>query len=128
MKNEMSKWMRVALLSTAAMNMFGALLFVPSFSGLREFLGLPNPSHGLYLWIISSWIFLFGVCYLWLGITGRRERLFLVVGAAGKLSFVVLMFTYYLAGEIPLTAALASLSDLFFAAIFAFYLWKTRTE
>lgn len=123
----MSGLMRLALLATAVMNVFGALLFVPSFSGLREFLGLPNASHGLYLWIIASWIFLFGVCYLWLGITGRRERLFLAIGATGKLSFVVLMFAYYLAGEIPLTTALASLSDLFFAAIFAFYLWKTRT-
>ena len=116
----MNKWMKLALLATAAMNMFGAILFVPFLPVFRNLFGLPQNSHPLYLWTIAAWIFLFGICYLWLGVTGRRERLFLFIATAGKLSFVVLMFVYWLIGEIPARAALASFGDLFFGAIFIF--------
>jgi hypothetical protein len=119
-------WMRIALIATGVFNMFGTALFLPAFHSFRESNGLPAESHPLYLWIIASWIFLFGLCYLWLGITGRNERLFLVVGAAGKLAFVFLMFAYYAAGQIPLNAALGSLADLLFAILFIVWLWQMR--
>lgn len=122
----MSKTMKWALLATGVLNMFGAVLFVPYFSFLREMNGLPNAAHPLYLWIISSWIFFFGLCYLWLGITGRRENLFLVIAAAGKISFSVLMIIYWLSGEIPAKAAAGSLLDLFFGLYFLYYLWQTK--
>jgi hypothetical protein len=118
--------MRLALIATAALNIFGAALFVPSFGGLRGFYGLPSEAPPLYLWIISSWIFLFGLCYLWLGVSGRTERLFLVIGAAGKLAFVLLIWASWLGGEVPLRTALGSLSDLFFAVVFALWLRGTR--
>lgn len=124
----MAKWMRMALLATAALNMLGAALFAPVFQNLREAQGLPAEAHPLYLWIIASWIFMFGLCYFWLGITGRNERLFLVIGGAGKLAFVFLMFAYWQAGQIPVKAALGSLFDLFFAIIFGIWLWQTRNE
>ena len=120
------KWMRRAFLATAAMNLLGALTFLPSLTIIRETFGLPNQAHPLYLWIISIWIFAFGLCYLWLGITGRRERLFVVIAATGKLSFVALLFGYALAGEIPLLTAFSGLGDLFFGIIFVVWLWKTR--
>lgn len=122
----MNKSMKWILLVTAAMNMFGAILFVPFFSFFREFYGLPINTHPLYLWIIASWIFFFGLCYLWLGITGRRERLFLTIGAAGKLSFAALMIIYWLKAEIPILAAAGSLFDLFVGLFFLVYLWQTR--
>jgi hypothetical protein len=125
-KPKMAKWMRGALIATGILNMPGAALFVPAFQALRESNGLPAESHPLYLWIISSWIFLFGLCYLWLGITGRNERLFLVIGGAGKLAFVFLMFAFWQAGQIPLNAALGSLADLLFAILFGIWLWQTR--
>lgn len=122
----MNKLMKWVLLATGVMNMFGALLFVPPVPFFRQFYGLPDAAHPLYLWIISSWIFFFGLCYLWLGITGRRERLFLVIAAAGKISFSILMIIYWLKGEIPIQAAAGSLADLFFGLFFLHYLWQTR--
>jgi hypothetical protein len=122
----MGKWMRRAFLATAAMNMLGALTFAPPVTIIREIFGLPNNSHPFYLWIITIWIFAFGLCYLWLGITGRRERLFVVIAAIGKLSFVALLFGYALAGEIPLLTAFSGLGDLFFGIVFLQWLLKTR--
>ena len=120
--------MRFVLLVTAIMNMFGAMLFLPFITFFRDFYGFPAAVHPLYLWIIAAWIFLFGACYFWLGINGGRERLFLFIAATGKLTFVVVMFVYWLKDEIPLMAALASLADLFFAIIFAAWLWQNRND
>jgi hypothetical protein len=124
----MSKLMKLALIATGLLNMVGAILFMPIFPRLRQSNGFPGMAHPLYLWIISIWIFLFGICYLWLGVTGKRERLFLIIGSAGKLSFVGLLFIYWSIGELPLQTAISSLADLFFALIFLFYLWQTRSE
>jgi hypothetical protein len=125
-KITMAGWMRTALITTGILNMPGAALFVPAFQTLREANGLPSASHPLYLWIIFSWIFMFGLCYLWLGITGRNERLFLAIGAAGKFAFVFIMFAFWQAGQIPMGAALGSLADLLFAILFVIWLWQTR--
>lgn len=124
----MGKWMRRAFLATGAMNMLGALTFAPPVTIIRETFNLPNQTHPFYLWIITSWIFAFGLCYLWLGITGKGERLFVVIAAAGKLSFVSLLFGYALAGEIPLLTAFSGLGDLFFGVLFLSWLWQTRGE
>jgi uncharacterized membrane protein len=121
-------WMRITLIVTGILNMFGAALFFPAFQSLRISNNLPLESHPLYLAIISSWIFLFGLCYLWLGITGRNERLFLIIGAAGKLAFVILMFAYCATGQIPIGTALSSLPDLLFAIVFGIWLWETRNS
>jgi hypothetical protein len=118
--------MRNVLLITAAMNLFGAVLFVPLFPYFREFYGLPTATHPLYLWIIASWIFFFGLCYLRLAITGNRERLFLTIAAAGKISFSILMIIYWLSGEIPAIAGVGSLFDLFIGLFFVHHLWMTR--
>ncbi len=118
--------MKWVLLVTAAMNMFGAILFVPFVPFFREFYGLPSAVHPLYLWIIASWIFFFGLCYLWLGITERHEPLFLVIAAAGKISFSVLIIIYWISGDVPVIAAAGSLLDLLFGLFFLFNLRQTN--
>lgn len=123
----MTVWMKAALLATGALNMFGAALFFPAWESLRVKNGFPTGSDPLYLSIISSWIFLFGICYFWLGISGRNERLFLVIGTAGKTAFVALIVLFTARGELPLMTALSTLPDLGFAALFAYYLISTRS-
>lgn len=115
-------WIKIALITTGALNMFGTVLFLPVSESLRIANGFPAGSHPFYLSIISGWIFLFGVCYLWLGIKGRNERLFLVIGATGKGAFVVLAFLFAALGDIPVTTALNTLPDLAFAVMFTYYL------
>ena len=118
----MPKWMKIALIVTGVLNLFGAVLFLPSAESLRAANGFPTGSHPLYLSIISSWIFLFGLCYLWLGFKGRDEKLFLVIGAAGKAAFVAIALLFAARGEVPLITALSTLPDLAFAAMFTYYL------
>ncbi|MBC7796980.1 MAG: hypothetical protein H7Z37_08915 [Pyrinomonadaceae bacterium] len=110
------------------MNMAGALTFVPSFRGLREFGGLPEAGNPFYSLIIALWIFFFGVLYLFLAFAKTRERFFVIVGALGKSSFALLLAALALIGELPIRAAFAGLADLFIAAIFFAWLIKTRTE
>ena len=114
--------MKVALIATGVLNVFGAVLFLPASASLRAANGFPDESHPFYLSIISSWILLFGLCYLWLGIKGTNERLFLVIGAAGKAAFVMLAFVFAAVGDIPLTTALSTLPDLVFAVLLTYYL------
>ena len=121
-------WIRIALISTGILNIFGGVLFLPGAESLRTANGFPAGSHPLYLSIISSWIFLFGICYLWLGFRGGNERLFLVIGAAGKSAFVGLAFLFAAFGDIPVTTALSTIPDLVFAAIFVFYLVTSQKE
>ena len=113
----MEKWFRIALFATAAMNMLGALTFIPANRSGRELMNLPEP-HPLYLWILAVWIFAFGVCYLWLAVTRRHEWLFIAIAAIGKLSFFTLLAIYWLAGELPFRAALGGSGDLVFGCIF----------
>jgi len=122
----MPKWMKIALITTGVLNMFGAVLFLPAAEALRTSNGFPSGSHPFYLSIISSWIFFFGLCYIWLGITGRNERLFLVIGAAGKAGFVALAILFAALGDIPITTAASTLPDLAFAALFSYYLVSSK--
>ena len=122
----MMTWIRIIFFISGVINMIGTLIFIPGFTWGRAFLGLPREVHPFYLWIIASWIFLFGVAYLSLSFSLRPQRLFLYIGALGKLFFGLLIIGYYLMGEVFWIAILAGLTDMTFAAIFLFWLYQTR--
>jgi hypothetical protein len=123
----MGKGMRRVMLAAAILNTLGALTFIPAFTGLRTRGHLPNDAHPVYLWMIALWIFFFGAAYLYLGLTGRVEKVFVAVGAAGKLSFFGLLLGFTLAGDLPLQAATSGVADLVFGTIFTVWLWRTRS-
>lgn len=128
MKNTlMGKGMRRVMLAAAILNTLGAITFIPAFTGLRAQGHLPNDAHPVYLWMIALWIFFFGVAYLYLGITGKVEKVFIAVGAAGKLSFFGLLLGFGLAGKLPMQAASSGIADLIFGTIFTVWLWRTRS-
>lgn len=122
------KWMRVAMLATAAMNCLGAFAFVPSITALRNQFGFPQNVHPLYLWIIAEFIFIFGVAYAWAGFSGRASRLFVAVGAAGKLAFFGTIAAFALSGELPFKTILNASGDLIFGLLFAFWIFQTRNQ
>jgi hypothetical protein len=49
-----------------------------------------------------------------------------MIGAMGKAAFVILTFFFAMSGEVPLSTALSTLPDLFFATIFVYHLGMTR--
>jgi hypothetical protein len=119
-------WLRRALLATAVMNAFGAFAFTAWGAPLRDLIGLPAGSHPLYLLLIGTFVGLFGVGYLWTGLTGRADPLFIAIAAAGKLSFFGLLAAFWVAGELPARAPAAAVGDLVFGALFAIWLAGRR--
>ncbi|MBD2385260.1 hypothetical protein [Cylindrospermum sp. FACHB-282] len=67
------------------MNLAGAVIFALPIFGIGEVFGLPN-AHPLYLGIISSWILIFGVSYLWLAVTAKPDRFYIAVVAEEQIS------------------------------------------
>jgi hypothetical protein len=121
----MEKWFRNALFATAAMNILGAGVFIPANRPVRELFGLPD-SHPVYLWVFAAWVFGFGLCYLWTAVKQSRERLFITIGAIGKLSFFAALLIYAMLGEISLRAPLGVIGDLIFGVLFVIWLIKDR--
>jgi hypothetical protein len=118
----MESWFRRALFATGAVNVVGASIFVPANHAARELLGLPAQTHPFYLWIIASWIFGFGVAYLWLAQQQRHEWLFIAIAAFGKLSFVCILAGAWLTGAIPAVGAAGGLWDLALGMMFVGWL------
>lgn len=119
-------WLRVAMLATAVMNLAGAATFLPAARALREMGGLPADAPPIYLAIISCFILVFGLAYLWIGITGTADRLFVAVAAAGKLSFAGLIVGYWLAGALPAKAPTSAVGDVVFGLAFLYWVLAAR--
>ena len=117
--------LRALLVASGPINAIGALVFAPPFPLVRQWFGLPD-GHVLYLWVLSSWILVFGIAYFSMGWTGRIDRTFLAVGAAGKTSFSLALMALAAAGDLDPLAVVVGLPDLAIAAVFATWLLGTR--
>lgn len=109
------------LFLSAAINAIGALLFVPPLPQIRGMFGLPE-ADAFYLWLVASWILLFGLGYLAMALTGRMERGVLAVGAGAKTTFGLLVMGYVLSGVWPAQASLLAGTDLVLAIIYVRWL------
>jgi len=118
-------WMRAALWTTAIMNMLGAMTFVPVLPIDRTWLGLPPVAHPLYLWIIAEFVFIMGLGYGYCAWANRAPRIFIAVGALGKLAFFVTMSAGWLIGDLPLKTALMTSGDLIFGCLFVVWLFQS---
>src|SRR6185436_14508248 len=118
------KWMRWTLVLTAIYNVFGVLLFFPLLSVGRRILGLPD-AHPFYLWLVTVWIGSFAVLYVWLAVTRRSERAFLIIAVIGKFTFWSLNLIFWLTGDFPVIAPIVASGDLITAVLFAYWLWNT---
>jgi len=119
-------WFRRVLLVTAVMNILGAAIFAPPLTAARHLIGVPEPGHPFYGWILALWILFFGLGYLRLAFAKTPERLFVQLGAAGKASFFLLLAAFWLGGDLPILVPLSALPDLLFAILFALWLYQTR--
>jgi hypothetical protein len=117
--------MRLLLLCCFPMNLGAALTFVPQLPQGRELLGLPE-APPYYLWIFAAWIALFGVCYLWVGLTGVADRTFLAVAAGCKAVFAGMLMALAALGELPPAAFPAGLPDAILACVFVGWLVRFR--
>jgi hypothetical protein len=116
--------MRVAMLATGVMNLGAAAGFAPPAHAVRAAAGLPEAEHSLYLAMVALFVGLFGAGYLWCGLTGRAERLFIALAAVGKIAFVLIVVDLWTQGGLPATAPLTASPDLVFGGLFVAWLWQ----
>lgn len=119
------RFVRGVLLASGPLNAFGAILFAPPMSMLRNELGLPE-ADPFYLWVLSAWVLAFGVAYVHMGWTGRADRGVLALGAWGKAVFAVLMLSLFARGQVSVLAGVGALPDLVMAVVFAAWLVTNR--
>jgi hypothetical protein len=117
-------WMRRALYATAVMNIVAAVGFTPPAHALRVLAGLPEPDHPLYLVTTGLFVLLFGLGYLWTAVTGRADRLFITLAAAGKLAFFTTVAWLWATGALVARAPLAASADLVFGLLFVAWLLR----
>jgi hypothetical protein len=121
------RWLRIAMFLTALMNLGGALAFLPAAgAAVRRLAGMPVEAPPIYLLTVGAFIFIFGVGYLWTAVTGLTDRLFVAVGAAGKLTFVALVGWCVADGSLPPIAFAFASPDLAFGALFLLWLFGSR--
>jgi hypothetical protein len=108
------------------MNVAGFVSFLPQFPAARAMSGLPEAGHPFYAWLVAFWILLFGLAYGRLAFMATPERLFVYVGAIGKVMFFFLLLAFTLQGKLPGWAPLAGVADLIFAGLFFVWLAQTR--
>ena len=116
-------WMRGALFAAAAMNVLGAVAFAPPAGALRALVGMPETGHPLYLAMVSMFVLLFGIGYLWAALSGHVDRLFITIAAVGKLSFFTLLVCFWAAAALPARTVLTGTGDLFFGLLFLTWLF-----
>ncbi len=119
-------WMSRALVATGVMNLGAAAAFLPAASGLRAMTGFPEPGHPLYILTAGLFVLLFGLAYLWTGLTAHADPLFVTMAAAGKLAFVTLVTVLWLGDSLPARAAIAASADLVFGVLFLVWLLGPR--
>ena len=112
------RWLRIAMLATAVMNAGAAVLFLPAAAPLRALAGLPPDAPAVYLATVALFVLLFGAGYLYVGLTGRADPLFVGLSAVGKISFVTLLVGFALAGAVSWMAPLTAGGDLVFGVLF----------
>jgi len=86
--------------------------------------GLAQPADPLFLHLFLTFVALFGIAYLWIGVAPAGKDALVVIGAVGKASAFAVLFGHYLAGSVPAGVAALGAGDLVFAALFVRFLFR----
>ena len=120
--------MRRALWLSVPFNLFGAALFAFPASALGQFAGLPSePVPPVYRAAITIFVLLFGGMYGWMAMQPRIPRPMVALAVWGKGSMFCMIVLFALLGLGPAAAVPPAMGDGAFAALFAWWLVRTRT-
>src|SRR5262245_58968115 len=100
------------------MNVVGALIFAPLSTLAHDLGGFPAGPDPLYAWTVAEFIGLFGVGYGWCAWSGNAPRLFVAIGAVGKLVFFATVVAFFASGAVPAQTVSFASADLFFGLAF----------
>nr|UXE44058.1 hypothetical protein Hi04_10k_c1000_00012 [uncultured bacterium] len=119
-------WLRRALLTTAAMNLLVGLAFASGSEAILEAAGFPHPVDAFYALTVGLLVALFGVGYGCAAVARRTERMFVTLAGFGKLAFVTLVVSLWVAGRLPTRAPIAASPDLIFGMLFLGWTFASR--
>lgn len=112
----------------AAWNLCAAavLIFYPEFLLAR--LQINDPAARLLARSFASSVTTWGAAYALVALAPRRFRDFAWLGAISKSIFFVIYAVALFSQQIPLPTFIPALVDLIMAALFAEFLWRTKTN
>lgn len=126
MSTTLDRWLTRSLYLSVPYNALGAVgLALPQV--FYPILGLPVPNHPVYQAVTVLTVVLCGLGYLLQARAKQRDRTFLLIAALGKAGVFSVFFVSWIAGLVPWTAPLVLAGDVIFAAMFAGWLWETRS-
>lgn len=111
----------------ALFNLFAAGLLGFPASKLGQLAGLPATVPLAYRAIVAVFVLLFGACYAWLAAQPEPNRPMVAFGAIGKVSVVALVIVLWLASEASSTSLAVVAGDAVFAALFAWWLARSKS-
>jgi hypothetical protein len=118
-------WRNVFLIS-ACFNFIVGLSMFFDLSAFAEARGIETlPFDALYSPIVGWFVVVFGLMYLALS-QDLENKTLAVLGLTGKLGIVILVWFAYGSGLAPLSMAALTLVDLFFAILFAVFLFVPK--
>lgn len=103
-------------------------MFVPVIPIGREWMGLPPVGHPLYLWVIAEFVFMMGIGYGYCAWANHAPRIFVAVGAGGKLLFFFTLLAGWFLGDLPLRTPFLAIGDLFFGCLFVVWLLRSSAN
>ena len=95
------------------------LLF--AYPWLAPVLGVDGPPT-VWFHIVAGIVLVFGYAYARIAQDSQRYRPYIVLGAAGKLTFAAVIYAHWIAGSAPGPVAVLVSADVVFAALFLAFL------
>lgn len=86
-----------------------------------------DPQTLIVVRLMGLLIAMFGVGYVIVALNPLKNHGIVLMGAIGKLGVVILVVEAYTRGLVPQTAALMTMGDLVFVALFTWFLASRRT-
>ena len=113
-----SGYERALFFSAALFNLLVALGFALPDSPVWTLMGVAPPQQLLLLHLLTAFILLFGLAYLWIGLDVRGKAPLILLGAVGKLMMFALALTHWLLGMAPAAFPALGAGDLVYAVLF----------
>lgn len=109
----------------AAFNTMATLvLLLPDSFG--AFAGLPPSGSVFHTWLLALFVGLFGATYAWMSFQQEIPRSLLGLAAIGKTGVFFVALACWLRADIPFPAFALAIADLAFAAVFFWWLRRSR--
>lgn len=118
---------RTLFFSAACFNVLAGLPFLVAMRPMAELMGLQiTPTSTLFIQITMGLVVIFGWAYWMIGRDPVRYRPYIVLGVILKILVVSVIYSHWLAGNIPWPLPVLASGDIVYALLFWRYLSSTR--